>query len=762
MKLGAGRALRGEGLGFCASVFRSAAPAAVDDRGGLDAFGRWRAPGGIIITPDGGRRQGVQAARGAKLGAALVAIVSYGALVAAELNRRLADDPSDLSSSWWIVVGLSLVCIMATAGLLIYWLEEASPSERPRRRIAFGLIGSAAAIGIYAVTAPAVLAVLNALVGLAVLLAALDVLSNLDASGNRIVDWWYRRETFPWLWILFWWFIAGVPGGLLTAVTDVYVWIVPYAIATNMLALRWLGARWRHLKERSPSQSSPRYEPLRELWLTNPLELLRHQAAAAGGGVFLGTGGNYWEFSRAEHSVLVLGPPRSGKTSSIVIPSLLCHDGPAVSTSTKTDVLQATAPMRRDLRPAKLREGEDYVGCYLFDPTGSTPMPDGAVALRWSPIVGCGDWLVARRRALSMVGAAQPESGRVTSEAHWTERAAALLAPLLHVAAVTGKDMGAVVGWINAHNLEPARHLLEEMPDGASPFANTAVAGFAETHPREMSAIWSVTSGVVACYQNDAALATTADPNFDAERWLTHHETIYIAANAEQQRLVAPIVVGLLDDLRRAVYAGHQSAGTTQQRALFALDECANIAPIHELPAMASEAGGQGLTLLACFQDLSQVAARWPQQASGFLTLFNTNAIFRGIKESSTLELVSKLFGEHEVERTSRNTPDRRLVSDVFTGLRGSQAPRPNTTFNLVRQRQVPFDEVARGVPGKVIVLDGAEAPEWITLSPAHGASPWLEISNKTLPTEPLPDDWLFHLPPEPQPTPEGAVSLVT
>jgi len=695
------------------------------------------------------------------LGAGFIAVVAYLGLVATELRWSLAEDPGDLR--WWFM-GFTTVCGVATFALLSMWLENATPADKQGRQIVAGVVGVAAAIGISAIELPIALSIFNGVLSLAVVLAAVEILTNLDASGGRILAWWYRRETFPWLWLLLWWFFTAIPGALLAAATDSLVWVVPYAIASNLLVLRWLGARWRHVSARWPAKQPAAYRPLRELWLTNPLELLRHQAAAAGGGVFLGTGGNYWEFSRAEHSVLVLGPPRSGKTSSIVIPSLLCHDGPAVSTSTKTDVLQATAPMREDLRPAELRGSEDYVGCYLFDPTGLTPIPAGtnAVELRWSPIVGCGDWLVARRRALSMVGAAQPESGRVTTDSHWTERAAALLAPLLHVAAVTGKDMGALVGWINAHDLEPARQLLEDLPDGASPFASSAVAGFAQTHPREMSAIWSVTSGVVACYQSDAALATTTEPNFDAERWLTHHETIYIAANAEQQRLVAPIVVGLLDDLRRAVYAAHQRGAPAHQRALFALDECANIAPIRELPAMASEAGGQGVTLLACFQDLSQVRARWPQHAAGFLTLFNTNAIFRGIKESSTLELVSKLFGEHEVERTSRNTPDLNLVADVAAGLRGGQAPRASTTLNLVRQRRVPFDEVARGLPGRVIVLDGAEAPEWITLSPAHGASPWLEISQGTVPTDPLPDGWLFHLPPEPQPAPEPAVSSVT
>ena len=44
----------------------------------------------------------------------------------------------------------------------------------------------------------------------------------------------------------------------------------------------------------------------------------------------------------AQHSVLVLGPPRSGKTSGLLIPNVLSAEGAVVTTSTKPDVLDAT------------------------------------------------------------------------------------------------------------------------------------------------------------------------------------------------------------------------------------------------------------------------------------------------------------------------------------------------------------------------------------------------------------------------------------
>jgi type IV secretion system protein VirD4 len=44
---------------------------------------------------------------------------------------------------------------------------------------------------------------------------------------------------------------------------------------------------------------------------------------------------------------------------------------------------------------------------------------------------------------------------------------------------------------------------------------------------------------------------------------------------------------------------------------LWALDEVANIAPIHDLPALVSQAGGQRPQVMVGLQDLSQARSRW-------------------------------------------------------------------------------------------------------------------------------------------------------
>ena len=72
---------------------------------------------------------------------------------------------------------------------------------------------------------------------------------------------------------------------------------------------------------------------------------------------------------RSRDRVLVIGPPRSGKTSSLVVPSVLDAPAAVVSTSTKPDVLKATTVHRGRLGR-----------CFLFDPLPPPSVPGGCTS----------------------------------------------------------------------------------------------------------------------------------------------------------------------------------------------------------------------------------------------------------------------------------------------------------------------------------------------------------------------------------------------
>jgi type IV secretory pathway TraG/TraD family ATPase VirD4 len=160
----------------------------------------------------------------------------------------------------------------------------------------------------------------------------------------------------------------------------------------------------------------------------------------------------------------------------------------------------------------------------------------------------------------------------------------------------------------------------------------------------------------------------------------------------------------------------------------FCLDEVANIAPIHDLPALVSEAGGQGLHVMACLQDLSQARARWGDQAAdGFLTLFQTKLVLAGISDPRTLEALSLILGE--IDRPMRTTTTG--VSETHTY--AWTAP-PTTTrsrsvgYNTVRQRRVSPGEIAAIPRGNGMLISGANRQR-LRLTPYHACEPWRSLT---------------------------------
>ena len=142
------------------------------------------------------------------------------------------------------------------------------------------------------------------------------------------------------------------------------------------------------------------------------------------------------------------------------------------------------------------------------------------------------------------------------------------------------------------------------------------------------------------------ALQASEQPTFDPDSFVASHDTVYIAAAAHEQRLLAPLVVGLLTEIRQATYRRAFQTKPVSPPVMLMLDECANVAPIPDLPAMLSEAGGQGLQVVCVLQDLSQARRRWPREADGLLSMFGARVILSGIADVATLQQLSLLAGD--------------------------------------------------------------------------------------------------------------------
>lgn len=151
------------------------------------------------------------------------------------------------------------------------------------------------------------------------------------------------------------------------------------------------------------------------------------------------------------------------------------------------------------------------------------------------------------------------------------------------------------------------------------------------------------------------------------------------------------------------------------------LDEAANIAPIPDLPALVAEGGGQGLLVMAFFQDLSQARLRWGASAEGFMSLFGAKLALPGIGDLQTLELLSRLSGETDVWVASRTE------GPGWWGATSSLAWSPS------RQRRIPFEAVSQLPSGQGLLMAGPRPPTLVELPPYWAVGPLRQATQQTL-----------------------------
>jgi type IV secretory pathway TraG/TraD family ATPase VirD4 len=392
--------------------------------------------------------------------------------------------------------------------------------------------------------------------------------------------------------------------------------------------------------------------------------------------VLLGFKGRAWVTAPKQVGTLVIGPPRSGKTSGVIIPNVLAWTGPVVCTSTRRDVLDACHTLRS-------QRGE----VWCFDPVGvvASSMPPAVRRLDWSPLRGAEvfDTALARARAL-LAGAADGTEGRD----HWRARGTQLLGALLHAAALAERPMSTVVEWAHAGRLDAAQHVCAQTHARQ---AATILRGIAQTPDRERGSIWSAVAGGLASF-DDSTVLSSADRastcRFESGDFLRRADSVFIVAPSDETTPLAPLVVGLVEEVRSEALRQSNATGALDLPLLLALDEIATICPLPSLPQIAAEGGGRNVILLAVLQDLSQAALRWGRDAAdGLLTLVGAKLVLPGLSDTDTLQRLETLVGKRWIEQISRSASrGDRLFGDRTWGTYRSEIEQPRIPMATIRQ----------------------------------------------------------------------------
>ncbi len=340
-------------------------------------------------------------------------------------------------------------------------------------------------------------------------------------------------------------------------------------------------------------------------------------------------------------SVIVMGPTQTGKTTGFAVPAILEWDGPVIAASVKNDLVKDTYKWRRS-------QGE----VWLFDPTRSTGFDYEDVRAGWSPLSQAIDWGGARKVSSWLCKANKSAGGGLSDGDFWFSAAEKMMSPYLFAAAVGGKDMATVLRWIDVNEEREVKAILDR---AGVIEAQTAFEANMKRDERTKSSIFTTAETIVDAYNDPLVCESAANPTiFSSELLNGGNNTLYICAPSHEQDRLQAIFTAIVSQMKSAAYelAGKQNR-PVDPPLLICIDEAANIAPLSDLDALASTAAGIGIQLVTIFQDMAQIEARYKERARTVVNNHRAKVILSGISDTGTLEYVSKLCGEEEIDQQS-------------------------------------------------------------------------------------------------------------
>ncbi len=306
-------------------------------------------------------------------------------------------------------------------------------------------------------------------------------------------------------------------------------------------------------------------------------------------------------------SLLVVGPTQVGKTTSLVIPSLLRWQDALVVTSVKSDVIATTRDWRATLGGVQVLEpGRD----------------DG---LTWNPLEGVTTLRHAMRVARDLTSAS---SDRNDAD-FWNSLATKLVGALLMLAHQRTRDIFDVARSIESRDFE------RWLDASATSDAATVLEAFLTHDPKTLD-------GVVTTAETMLMPWRFRQPLANVRSVLDGPNTLFLCSPRGEQRHYEPLFRGalrmILEEQQRRVDEGRA------RRLLLVLDEAASVASLDELDQMAATVSGLNVTLVTVLQDFAQLKARWGARASTIVNNHTTRLVMGGLADPSVSQYLPELF----------------------------------------------------------------------------------------------------------------------
>ncbi|MGW2545035.1 type IV secretory system conjugative DNA transfer family protein [Kitasatospora sp. NPDC001574] len=402
----------------------------------------------------------------------------------------------------------------------------------------------------------------------------------------------------------------------------------------------------------------------------------------------LGKGGPEVRTSWEDVAVAIMAP-RSGKTTSLAVPSILAAPGPVLLTSNKAanDAFTVTLDARAETGRV-----------WVMDPQ---QIAHTEQAMWWDPLADARDLPGARRLAGHFVTASVDASNQ---QDFWSTAAANTLTALFLGAGADGRPITDVLGWL----AQPADRTPIDIlkANGLTAIAaqlQGTVSGAVETR----DGIYETARQYAACLLDPkiAVWVTPSEslPQFRPAEFVTARDTLFLLSKDGGGSASALIAAAADSVMRTAVVQAERDGGRLDPPLLAILDEAANVCKISDLPDLYSHLGSRGVIPITILQSYRQGQKCWGEAGMDSLWSAATiKMIGSGIDDADFADKLSRLVGEHDVESVSHST---------------SESGR-STSTSMRQERILPPDQIRALKKGTALLLATGIKPAMLELRP--------------------------------------------
>ncbi|GHH29443.1 hypothetical protein Srubr_38320 [Streptomyces rubradiris] len=346
-----------------------------------------------------------------------------------------------------------------------------------------------------------------------------------------------------------------------------------------------------------------------------------------------------------EDVAVAIMAPRSGKTTSLAIPSILNAPGPVLLTSNKAagDAYTATLDARATVGRV-----------WSMDPQ---QIAHAAREMWWNPLADAKTLDGAGRLAGHFLAASVDASQQGD---FWSKAGSNILSQLFLAAALDDRPITDVMQWLAF----PAdRTPLDILRDHQFTAVAAQLKGTVEGPPETRDGIYETARQYAAALLNSEIAAWVTPqkdvPEFRPSEFVTSTDTLYLLSK-DGGGGASALIAACADSVMRAATAQAERAGGRLDPPMLAiLDEAANVCKISDLPDLYSHLGSRGIIPITILQSYRQGQKVWGDAGMDAMwSAATVKVIGSGIDDPDFADKLSRLIGDHDVATTSTSTSE--------------------------------------------------------------------------------------------------------